>query len=71
MENKNEGNENKIILRDSNCIKDKMGRCGGNKTQILYRGWSYYVLNVVRTWGSMKGEPRFSESPEFTHQRLF
>ena len=35
MENKDEGNENKIILGDFNYTKDKMGRYGGNKTQIL------------------------------------
>ena len=32
MENKNEGNENKIILGDFNCIMDKMERDGRNKT---------------------------------------
>ena len=47
MENKNEGNENKIILRDFNCTKDKMDRCGGNKTQMLCKYCSYYALNVV------------------------
>ena len=31
MENKNEENENKIILRDY-CNKDKTDRYGGNKT---------------------------------------
>ena len=46
MENKNEGNENKIILGDFNCTKDKMDRYGGNKTQRLYRCCSYYALNV-------------------------
>ena len=33
MENKNTGNENKIILRDFNYTMDKIGRDGGNKTQ--------------------------------------
>ena len=33
MENKNEGNENKIILGDFNCTMDKMDRDGENKTQ--------------------------------------
>ena len=46
MENKNEGNENKIILGDFNCTMDKMDRYGGNKTQRLYRCCSYYALNV-------------------------
>ena len=35
MENKNEGNENKIILGDFSCTMDKMDRDGENKTQIL------------------------------------
>ena len=46
MENKDERNENKIILGDFNCTKDKMDRYGGNKTQILYRYCFYYALNV-------------------------
>ena len=37
MENKCEGNENKIILGDFNITMDKMNRDGGNKTQRLYR----------------------------------
>ena len=37
MENKNVGDENKIILEDFNCTMDKMDRYGGNKTQRLYR----------------------------------
>ena len=36
MENKSEGNENKIILGDFNNTIDKMDRDGGNKTQKLY-----------------------------------
>ena len=35
MENKNEGNENKIILGDFNCTFDKVDRYGENKTQTL------------------------------------
>ena len=31
MENKNKGNENKIILEDFNCTMDKMDRDGENK----------------------------------------
>ena len=46
MENKTEGNENKIILGDFNCIMDKMDRYGGNKTQRLYRCCSSYALIV-------------------------
>ena len=36
MENKNNGNENKITLEDFNCIMDKMDRDGENKAQRLY-----------------------------------
>ena len=46
MENKNEGKENKIILRDFNCTMDKVDRYGGNKIQRLYRCCSYYTLIV-------------------------
>ena len=35
MENKNDGNENKIILGDFNCTVDKADRYGGKKTQTL------------------------------------
>ena len=37
MENKCEGNENKIILGDFNITMDKMDRDGRNETQRLYR----------------------------------
>ena len=37
MENKWEGNENKIIIGDFNITMDKMDRDGRNKTQRLYR----------------------------------
>ena len=33
MQNKNEGNENKIMLGDLNCTMDKIDRDGDNKTQ--------------------------------------
>ena len=36
MQNKNEGNENKIMLGDLNCTMDKIDRDGENKTQRLY-----------------------------------
>ena len=36
MENKCEGNENKILLGDFNITVDTMDRDGGNKTQRLY-----------------------------------
>ena len=37
MQNKNEGNENKIILGDLNCTMDKIDRDDENKTQRLCR----------------------------------
>ena len=46
-ENKNEGNENKIILGDFNCTIDKMNRDGGNKTQRLYSWSSSYALSKL------------------------
>ena len=39
MENKNEGNENKIILGDFNCTMNKMERDGRNKT--------LYVISIM------------------------
>ena len=54
MENKNEGNENKIILGDFNCAMDRMDRHGGNKTWRLYKCYSNYVLivdNGLRVYG--------------------
>ena len=35
MENKNKGNENKILLGDFNCTMYKMEKDGGNKRQTL------------------------------------
>ena len=43
MQNKNEGNENKII-GDLNCTMDKIDRDGENKTRRLYRCCSSYAL---------------------------
>ena len=44
MEDKNEENENKIIL-DYNYTLDKMDKGGENKTQILCRCCSNYALS--------------------------
>ena len=44
MRNKNEGNENKIIVGDLNFIMDKIDRDGENKKQRLYRWPSNYAL---------------------------
>ena len=57
MENKNEENENKIILGDFNCSMDKMNRYGGKKTQRLYRCCSNYAL-IVGSGLRIYGEER-------------
>ena len=44
MQNKNKGNENKIMLGDLNCTVDKRERDGENKTQRLYKCCSNYAL---------------------------
>ena len=44
MQNKNEGNGNKIIIGDLNRSMDKIDRDGENKTQILYRYCSNCAL---------------------------
>ena len=54
MENKNEGNKNKIILGYFNCTMDKMDKYGGNKTRRIYRCCSNYALvvdNGLRIYG--------------------
>ena len=47
MQNKNEGNENKIILGNLNCTMDKIDMDGENKTQRLYRFCSNYALSKI------------------------
>ena len=47
MQNKNERNENKIMLGDLNCTMDKIDRDGENKTQRLYRCCSNYTLSKL------------------------
>ena len=59
MKNKNERNENKIILGDFNCTKKKMDRYGGNKTQRLYRccpNCVFIVDNGLRSYGEGKAQ---------------
>ena len=69
MENKNEGNENKIILGDFNCTMNNMDRDGGNKTQRLYRCCSKYALSkliIDNGLGDLSKQENL-DSPEFTH----
>ena len=47
MQNKNEGNENKIMLGDLNCTMEKIDRDGENKTQRLYRCCSNYTWSKL------------------------
>ena len=68
MENKNKGNENKIILGDFNCTVDKMDRDGEDKTQILYRCCSNYALSKIIMGNGLEDLWRKNnpDSPEFT-----
>ena len=45
MQNKNEGNENKIMLGVLICTMDKIDRDGANKAQRLYRCCFNYALS--------------------------
>ena len=47
MQNKNERNENKIMLGVLNCTMDKIDRDGENKTQRIYRCCSNYALSKL------------------------
>ena len=48
MQNKNDENENEIILGDFNSSMDKMDKYGGDKTQRFYRCCSSYTLIVEK-----------------------
>ena len=56
IQNKNEGNENKIIFGDFNYTMDKMDRDGKNKTRRIYRWCSNYALSKLI---ADNGQPRF------------
>ena len=47
MQNINEENENKIMLGYLNYTMDKIGRDDENKTQILYKCCSNYVVSKI------------------------
>ena len=68
MENKSEGNENKIIFGDLNCTLDKMDRDGGNKTQRIYRCGPNYALSKLIVDNGLEDLRRKenSDSSEFT-----
>ena len=67
MQNKNEGNENKIMLRVLNCSMDKIDRDGENKTQILDRRSSNYALSKLIVDNGLEDLWRREnpDSPEF------
>ena len=67
MQNKNERNENKIMLGDLNCTMDKIDRDGENKTQRLYRCCSNYALSKLIVDNGLEDLLRRvnSDSPEF------
>ena len=64
MQNKNEGNENKIMLGDLNCTMDKIDRDGENKTQRLYRCCSNYALSKLIVDNGLEDLWR-RENPDF------
>ena len=68
MQNKNEGNENKIMLGDLNCTMDKIDRDGENKTQRRYRCCSSYALSKLIVGNGLEDLRRMEnpDSPEFT-----
>ena len=67
MQNKNEGNENKIMFGDLNCTMDKIDRDGENKTQRLKYCSSYALSKLIVDNGIedlwRREDP---DSPEFT-----
>ena len=67
MQNKNEGNENKIMLKVLNCTIGKIDRVGENKTQRLYRCCSNYTLSKLIVDNGLEDLWRRenSDSPEF------
>ena len=67
MENKNVGNENKIILGDFHCTMNKMERDGRNKT--LYKCYFNYVLSKLIVDNGLEDLWRREnpDSSEFSH----
>ena len=65
MQNKTEGNENKIMLGDHTCTIDKTEKNGENKTQRLYKCYSNDVLSKLIVDNELEDLWRL-DSPEFT-----
>ena len=68
MQSKSEGNENKIMLGDLNCIMDKVDWDGENKTQRLYRCCYNYALSKPIVDNGLEDLWRREnpDSPQFT-----
>ena len=68
MQNKNEANENNIMLGDLNFTMDKIGRDDENKTQRLYRCCSNYALSKLIMDNRLEDlwRRKNPDSPEFT-----
>ena len=64
MQNKNKGNENKIMLGDLNCTVDEIDRDGENKTERLYRCCSNYPLSKLTVYNGLEYLWRW-ENPDF------
>ena len=69
MQNKNKGNDNKIMHGDLNCTMDKIERDGENKKQRLYRCCSNYALSKLIANNGFEDLWRREnpDSPEFTY----
>ena len=66
MGNKNEGNENKIILGDINSNMDKMDRDGGNKADFIDVVPIMPCQNTLWIMGSRIYAEGRTQIPEFT-----
>ena len=69
IENKNNRNENKIILGEFNCTMDKMDKDGGNKTERIYRCRFNYALSKLIVDNGLEDLWRREkpDSSEFNH----
>ena len=67
MQNKNEGNENKMMTGVLNCSMDKIDKDGENKTQRHYRCCSNYALSKLIVDNGLEDIRRREnlDSPEF------
>ena len=73
MENRNKGNENKIMLEDFNCTMDKIDRDVETKTQRPYWCYPSYVLSkrIVDNGLEELQRRKNSDSPQFIRYDRF